>query len=254
MAGLAPFAAISLGAAAVFLRKEFSHKTLEIMLGAAGGMMLGATFFALLLPSMELSAPLGMWSFLPPAVGLLVGALFLRLFDGLLPHMHNLSGTKEGLSTAWQRSILLVTAMALHHIPEGLAVGVSYGAVGIAESATLSTNDATLLTFSIMLQAIPEGLVVAMALRAEGLSAKKSFIFGSLSGITTPFGAVIGAMAASTASQILPISLAFAAGAMLYIIVEDIIPESQTSGHGNAATLAVIGGFILIMAFSTIFA
>ncbi len=259
LAGLAPWAAITLGAGAVFLQREFSRKTLEIMLGAAGGMMLGATFFALLMPSIELSAPLGAWDFAPPAVGLFIGAIFLRIFDSFLPHMHNFSHTKEGLQTAWQRSILLVTAMALHHIPEGLAVGVSYGAVELMHSAgqgsstALTSHDALLLTASIMLQGIPEGLVVSMALRAEGLSAKKSFIFGSISGSTTPIGAAIGAAAASTATQILPIALAFAAGAMLYIIVEDLIPESQASGHGNDATLAVIGGLIIIMTFTTIF-
>ncbi len=255
-AGLGPFLAISLGAAGVFLRKEFSKSTLHLMLGVAAGMMLGATFWALLAPSLALSAELGKLAFVPTMFGLIIGALFLRGFDAILPHTHSLSYTTEGISTNWQRSILLIVAMALHHIPEGLAVGVSYGAVNTeqAMNAGISANSAMVLMLSIMLQGMPEGLVVAIALRGEGMSAAKSFFWGSFSGITTPIGAVIGALATSLSTQILPVALAFAAGAMLYIIIEDIIPESQASGHGNNATLAAIGGLILVMIFNSIFA
>ncbi len=254
-AGLGPFLAIALGAAGVFLRKEFSKGTLELMLGAAAGMMLGATFWSLLIPSLDLSKDLGKFAFLPTMIGLFVGTLFLRGFDALLPHTHNLSNKTEGVSTNLNRSILLILAMALHHIPEGLAVGVSYGVMGTeqAVNADLSMNHALVLMLSIMLQGIPEGLVVAMALRAEGISAAKSFFWGSMSGITTPIGAALGALTISLSTQILPMALAFAAGAMLYIIVEDIIPESQVSGHGNNATLATIVGIVLVMIFNTIF-
>ncbi len=256
LAGLGSWLSISLGAAFIYTRKEFSPRILELMLGAAGGMMLGATFFALLLPAMELSAPWGTWAFIPPVVGLFLGAVFLRLFDAFLPHTHNMSDTTEGLSTSWHRSILLVTAMALHHIPEGLAMGVSYGAIDVAtaqSTAGISLQDAALLTLSMMLQGMPEGTVVAMALLREGLSRNKAFFFGMISGCTTPIGALIGALTTSAVAGFLPVALAFAAGAMLYIIVEDIIPESQASGHGNAATMAVIGGLTLVMIFQTIF-
>ncbi len=274
LAGIGSWFAITLGAACIYTRKEFSPKLLQTMLGIAGGMMLGATFFALLIPSMELSQEhavwlfaSGAWAFIPPVVGLLLGALFLRGFDALLPHTHNQNDITEGISTSWHRSILLVTAMALHHIPEGLALGVSYGAfnTGMSEigangsmqtgaNMALSVQDILLLTASMMLQGIPEGTVVSMALLREGLSRHKAFFFGMLSGCTTPLGALLGLWATGLASQFLPIALAFAAGAMLYIIVEDIIPESQAGGHGNAATMAVIGGLILVMIFQTIFA
>ncbi len=274
LAGIGSWLAITLGAACIFLRKEFSPKLLQLMLGLAGGMMLGATFFALLIPSMELAQehPVwpfasGAWAFIPPVLGLLLGALFLRTFDALLPHTHSQSDTTEGISTSWHRSILLVTAMALHHIPEGLALGVSYGAfttdlgpiatesgAQVATSTALSLQDILLLTASMILQGIPEGTVVSMALLREGLSRNMAFLCGMLSGCTTPIGTVLGLWATGLASQFLPVALAFAAGAMLYIIVEDIIPESQASGHGNAATIAVIGGLIVVMIFQTLFA
>ncbi len=253
-AGLGPFMAISFGAAGIFLRKEFSRKAIEIMLGAAAGMMLGATFWSLIMPSLDLSADFGRLAFLPTMVGLILGTLFLRCFDAILPHTHGLTDTTEGLSTNWHRSILLIAAMALHHIPEGLAVGVSYGAASLEHSMGPSTHEAMLLMLSIMLQGMPEGLVVAVLLRGDGHSPMQSFIWGSLSGITTPIGAAMGAFATGLSTQLLPVALAFAAGAMLYIIVEDIIPESQSSGHGNNATIAVIGGLILIMIFNSVFA
>ncbi len=265
-AGLGSWFSITLGAAFIFTRKEFSRKLLQLMLGAAGGMMLGATFFALLIPSLELSAAHafwgtvgnGLWAFVPTVFGLLLGTIFLRLFDAVLPHVHAENNVTEGMDSSWHRSILLVTAMALHHIPEGLAIGVSYGALNTVDGSTagaaLSFSDAALLTASMMLQGMPEGTVVAMALLREGLSRKTCFLFGMLSGCTTPIGALLGLLGTSLAAQFLPVALAFAAGAMLYIIVEDIIPESQASGHGNAATIAVIGGLILVIIFQTLFA
>ena len=252
LAGLLSWASISLGALVIFVRKDFSRRTMDIMLGLAGGMMLGATFWSLLTPALELSAPLGKLAFGPPLLGLLLGAAFLRGFDHVLPHLHNLTGTTEGMSTAWKRSVLLVTAMALHHIPEGLAIGVGYGAAGLEQSA-MTFASASVLTLSIMLQGVPEGLIVSLALRAEGLSARRACFFGVLTGCTAPLGAVPGALAAGLTAQILPITLGFAAGAMLYIIVEDVIPESQASGHGNEATLAVIFGVIMVMCLDTIF-
>ncbi len=286
LAGLGSWMSIALGAALIYTRKEFSHSFLQIMLGVAGGMMLGATFFALLIPSMELAAQQKLWgasfTFVQPVTGLILGAAFLRIFDALLPHMHGQSAVTEGIQTSWHSSILLVTAMALHHIPEGLAMGVSYGAVNthvtdidtaeMATSAALQMEEVLLLTTSMMLQGIPEGTVVSMALLRQGLSRHKAFFFGVLSGCTTPIGALLGLWGTTLAAQILPTALAFAAGAMLYIIVEDIIPEAQASeqasgqisgqnrqeqaqiqGHGHGATLAILGGLILVIIFQTIF-
>lgn len=251
MAGMGSWLAITLGAAVIFLRREFSRRMQDIMLGTAGGMMLGAAFWGLLNPALEMSAHLKHWAFAPALLGLALGAFFLRGLDKLLPHLHGLSNTQEGISTTWRRSILLVTAMALHHIPEGLAMGVGYGAAGAAE-ASISHGSALVLTLSILLQNIPEGLVVSTALRAEGLSAKKSFFYGMLSGITAPIGAVPGALAAGLMTNILPIALAFAAGAMIYVVVEEVIPEANASGNGNDATLACIAGVALVIILDSV--
>lgn len=251
MAGMGSWLAITAGAAIIFVRREFSRRAQDIMLGAAGGMMLGAAFWGLLTPAMDMSKPLGIWAFSPPLLGLTLGAFFLRGLDKVLPHLHGLSNTREGMSTTWRRSILLVTAMALHHIPEGLAMGVGYGAAGVVE-ATITHSSALVLTLSILLQNIPEGLVVSTALRAEGLSAKKSFFYGMLSGITAPIGAVPGALAAGMMEHILPVALAFAAGAMVYVVVEEVIPEANASGNGNDATLACIGGIALVIILDSV--
>lgn len=250
-AGMGSWLAITAGAAIIFLRREFSRRAQDIMLGAAGGMMLGAAFWGLLTPSLEMSAPLERWAFVPALAGLALGAFFLRGLDKVLPHLHALSNTQEGLSTTWRRSILLVTAMALHHIPEGLAMGVGYGAASV-EEAVITHSSALVLTLSILLQNIPEGLVVSTALRAEGLSAKKSFFYGMLSGITAPLGAVPGALAAGLMTHVLPVTLAFAAGAMIYVVIEEVIPEANASGNGNDATLACIGGIALVMLLDSV--
>lgn len=256
-AGLLSWLSVSLGAALIFTRREFSRRAMDCLLGAAGGMMLGAAFFGLLQPAMELSAHLGRWSFGPIVSGLLLGAAFLWLLDRILPHIHMLQDTTEGISTSWRRSILLVTAMALHHIPEGLAIGVGYGAAA-AENALapsvegLGLSTALVLTFSIMLQNVPEGLVVSTAMRAEGYSARKSCFYGVLSGATAPLGVVPGALAAGLAAGLLPVALSFAAGAMIYVVAEEVIPEANASGNGNMATVSCILGVCLVIALSAL--
>ena len=186
-----------------------------------------------------------------PVAGLLLGAAFLWCLDRVLPHIHMLQDTTEGLSTSWRRSILLVTAMALHHIPEGLAIGVGYGAAGAESMAALGTGagltTALVLTFSIMLQNVPEGLVVSAALRSEGFSARKSCFYGVLSGATAPLGAVPGALAAGITAGLLPVALSFAAGAMIYVVIEELVPEMSEGGHSNRATIAFMVGFCLMM-------
>ncbi|MDD4701844.1 MAG: ZIP family metal transporter [Desulfovibrio sp.] len=257
VAGMFSWLSVSLGAAFIFTRREFSRKAMDCLLGAAGGMMLGAAFFGLLQPAMEMAGHAGRFGFLPVVFGLMLGAAFLLLLDRALPHLHLVQGTTEGISTHWRRSVLLVTAMALHHIPEGLAIGVGYGAAA-AEGAlspsieSLGMSTALVLTLSIMLQNLPEGMVVSTALRAEGHSAKKSFRYGVLSGITAPIGAVPGALAASVATGILPVALAFAAGAMIYVVFEEVIPEANASGNGNAASVSCICGVCLVMALTTL--
>ena len=270
LAGSGSWLSVSLGACIIFLRRDFSRRAMDMLLGAAGGMMLGAAFWGLLTPAMALSAHMGKFAFVPPPIGLALGAAFLWGLDLLLPHLHIHQGKHEGVSTGWQRSILLVLAMALHHIPEGLAMGVGYGAAGLAGSIaavtgsapdaamlmhgaeSVSLTTALMVTFSIMLQNLPEGLVVATALRAEGAPARTACLYGVLSGITAPLGAVLGALTAHITVQLLPIALAFAAGAMLYVVAEEVIPEANASGHGNAATLACIGGVALVICMNTL--
>lgn len=244
-AGVGSWISVSLGAAGIFLRRDFSRRFMDIILGVAGGMMLGAAFWSLLLPSLEMSRHLGRLAFLPPVAGLALGAVCLLILDRLLPHVHPSSGEAEGLSTSWRRSVLLVTAMALHHIPEGLAIGVGYGTAGLTENIALSS--VWVLTASILLQNLPEGLVVSTALRAEGFSAGRAWFYGMLSGATAPLGAVLGIPAATAMAAILPIAPAFAAGAMIYVVVEEVIPGANASGNGNAATLACIGGVALVL-------
>ncbi len=257
VAGIFSWLSVTLGAAFIFTRREFSRKAMDCLLGAAGGMMLGAAFLGLLQPAMEMAGHMGRLGFVPVVFGLLLGAAFLLLLDRALPHLHLVQGTTEGISTSWRRSVLLVTAMALHHIPEGLAIGVGYGAAA-AENAmlgnieSLGMSTALVLTVSIMLQNLPEGMVVSTALRAEGYTAKKSFFYGMLSGVTAPIGAVPGALAAGVTAGILPVALAFAAGAMIYVVFEEVIPEANASGNGNAASVSCICGVCLVMALTTL--
>ncbi|MBQ4568027.1 MAG: ZIP family metal transporter [Desulfovibrio sp.] len=255
IAGLCSWFAVSVGAALIFSRQQFSRKAMDCFLGGAGGMMLAAAFFGLLQPAFELTTHLETWAFVPVTVGLLLGAAFLLGLDRIMPHIHNMQDQPEGLNTRWRRSILLVTAMALHHIPEGLAMGVGYGAAaaqGLAEQGVASLGAALVLTLSLMLQGVPEGLVVATALRGEGVTARNAFLFGSLSGLTAPLGALPGALAAEMTAALLPVALAFAAGAMIYVVVEEVIPEANASGNGNAATLSCIAGLCLVMIISSL--
>lgn len=255
-AGLLSWLSVSLGAALIFTRRAFSRRAMDCLLGAAGGMMLAAAFFGLLRPALELAAHLERLAFLPIVAGLLCGAAFLWLLDRVLPHIHVLQDTTEGIFTQWRRSVLLVTAMALHHIPEGLAIGVSYGAAGAESMAALGTGagltTALVLTFSIMLQNVPEGLVVSAALRSEGFSARKSCFYGVLSGATAPLGVVPGALAAEISAGLLPVALSFAAGAMIYVVAEEVVPEANASGNGNAATVSCIAGVCLVIMLSAL--
>lgn len=238
----------ALGAASVFLFKSISKKTLDGMLGFAAGVMIAASFWSLLAPSIELSEEMGLTPWIPTLVGFLLGGAFLRATDLLLPHLHlNEPMEKaEGIKTSFHKSILLVLAITLHNIPEGLAVGIAFGAVA-AGIPSASLAGAVALAIGIGLQNFPEGLAVSVPLRREGLSRAKSFWYGQLSGAVEPVAGVIGAAAVLSMRSILPYALAFAAGAMIFVVVEEAIPESQSSGNTDIATLGAMVGFAVMM-------
>lgn len=237
----------AVGASVVLWRRSFPQSFLDAMLGFAAGVMIAASFWSLLEPALKLSeqktAP---W--MPVAVGFLVGGGFLRIIDALLPHLHVGFETEEaeGLPTRWRRSVLLVLAVTLHNIPEGLAVGVAFGAVsaGIPEAAL---SGAVALALGIGLQNLPEGVAVSVPLRREGLGPIKSFWYGQLSGAVEPVAAVFGAALATTSLALLPYVLSFAAGAMIFVVVEEVIPEAQRGGRADLVTMACLVGFVSMM-------
>lgn len=238
----------ALGASLVFFAKSLKQELLDGILAFAGGVMIAASFWSLLAPAIEMSEGKTLPSWFPPLTGFLLGALFLYILDKIIPHLHigfEMS-EKEGLRTTWKRSILLVSAITLHNIPEGLAVGVSFGALGSGmDKAALA--GAIGLAFGIGLQNFPEGIAVAMPLRREGISRFKAFWFGQLSGFVEPIAGVLGAAAVIIFQPMLPYALAFAAGAMIYVVVEEVIPESQRAGNTDLATLGAILGFAVMM-------
>ena len=238
----------ALGAATVFPVRKLSRKTLDGMLGFAAGVMIAASFWSLLAPAIEMSEGKDLPAWVPAVVGFLVGAFFLRLADRLLPHLHIGVSIEqaEGIKTKWHRTTLLVLAITLHNIPEGLAVGVAFGAVAAGlPSATLA--GAVALAIGIGIQNLPEGTAVSMPLRRENISRMKSFWYGQLSGAVEPIAGVLGATLVIIAQPILPYALAFAAGAMIFVVIEELVPESQTSGHSHAATMGAILGFAVMM-------
>ena len=239
----------ALGAAMVFFFKSVNQKLLDAMLGMAAGVMIAASFWSLLKPAIELSREVSnMPEWFPALTGFLGGALFLSLIDKLLPHLHlGLSiDQAEGPSTRWQRSVLLVLAITLHNIPEGLAVGVAFGAVAHDISAA-SLGGAVALAIGIVLQNFPQGTSVSVPLRREGMSRKKAFFYGQASGIVEPVFGVLGAFAVLSLRPILPYALAFAAGAMIFVVVEELIPEAHRGGNEDLVSLSVIGGFSIMM-------
>jgi ZIP family zinc transporter len=237
----------ALGAALVFGTKNVPRKVLDAMLGFAAGVMIAASFWSLLAPSISLSAegPLPLW--IPPLIGFLAGGFFLRLVDRVLPHLHPWMplSEAEGIHTSWRRSMLLISAITLHNIPEGLAVGVAFGAVG-AGIPEASLGAAIALSVGIGLQNFPEGAAVAMPLRREGISRSKSFFYGQLSAVVEPIAGVIGAAAVVLAKPILPYALAFAAGAMIFVVAEELVPEAKR-GSPDIAAMSLMVGFAVMM-------
>jgi len=248
LATLFTWAVTALGAAGVFLARQPSRKTLDAMLGFAAGVMIAASFWSLLAPAIEMSG--NDWK--PATVGFMAGGVCLYLIDKILPHLHpGLDVSQaEGIKTSWQRSVLLVLAITLHNIPEGLAVGVAFGAVAHVADPALAkemTLGAIALAIGIGLQNFPEGLAVAMPLRREGMGRLKAFMYGQASGVVEPVAGVLGAWAVLSMEPMLPYALAFAAGAMIFVVVEELIPESQRNGYTDFATLGAMAGFALMM-------
>lgn len=237
------------GASLVFFFKKMNRGLLDAMLGFTGGVMVAASFWSLLNPAIEMSEkmyPSMPW--MPAAVGFLLGALFLFGLDKIMPHLHiNFQENEsEGMKTQWHRTTLLVLAITLHNIPEGLAVGVLFGAAGLGmDGATIA--GAVALAIGIGIQNFPEGFAVAMPLRRQGVSRRKSFYYGQMSAIVEPIFGVLGALAVMYMQPILPFALAFAAGAMIYVVVEEVIPETQRDKFTDVAVLGFIGGFLIMM-------
>ncbi|MBF0572489.1 MAG: ZIP family metal transporter [Desulfamplus sp.] len=238
----------ALGASLVFLFATIKKEIFNGMLGFASGVMIAASFWSLLAPSIAMSEDIGLIPWVPPLIGFLAGGLFLWIVDKTLPHLH--SGMKtsdaEGFKTGWQRSVLLVLAITLHNIPEGLAVGVSFGASGAGLSYATLTG-AIALSIGIGIQNFPEGAAVSLPLRREGFSKLKAFWYGQMSGIVEPIAGVIGAYSVITIRPLLPYALAFAAGAMIYVVVEELIPEGKSDKHSDTATIGAMLGFAIMM-------
>jgi len=241
----------SVGAAMVFFFRRIERHVLNGMLGFAAGVMIAASYWSLLAPAIEMAEEAGNAAWIPATTGFLLGGLFLLSVDKLLPHLHFGHPTEEaeGLQTTWRRSVLLVLAITLHNFPEGLAVGVAFGAVA-AGLPTASLGGAMALAIGIGIQNLPEGAAVSIPLRREGISRFRSFWYGQLSGMVEPIAGVLGAFAVLLIKPILPYALAFAAGAMIYVVVEELIPESQEpchTCHTDVATLGAMLGFAVMM-------
>jgi ZIP family zinc transporter len=242
------WAVTAMGAAMVFFFKSMSRKLLDTMLGFTGGVMIAASFWSLLSPALVMSSNLHVPQWFPAAVGFLAGALFLLALDKLIPHLHiNFAPPeKEGLRANWNKTVLLVVAITLHNIPEGLAVGIGFGAVA-ANIAGADIGAAVALAIGIGLQNFPEGTAVAVPLRRNGLSRMKSFLWGQSSALVEPVAGVIGALFVIYVNAILPYALSFAAGAMVYVVIEEVVPETQRDKYTDYATIGFVMGFITMM-------
>ena len=241
------FLATVIGSAFVFFfRNGISPFYQRICLGFAAGVMIAASVWSLLIPAIEMAEEQGKIGWIPAAGGFILGGLFLYILDKMLPHLHLMSGLTEGLSTQLKKSTLLFLAVTLHNIPEGLAVGLSF-ALAAREGSSLSLSAALVLAIGIGLQNLPEGAAISLPLRKQGVSSQKAFAFGALSGIVEPIAGVLGAILVGSIISIMPWFLAFAAGAMIYVVVEELIPEAQLGEHSDSGTLGVMIGFLIMM-------
>lgn len=253
IAGLFTWGMTALGASLVFFTKKINYTLLDSMMGFAAGVMIAASIWSLLLPAINMAEEQGYIGWIPAVIGFLLGGIFLRICDYFLPHLHIglPKDEAEGIPTDWRRSTLLVLAITLHNIPEGLAIGVLFGAaiqtLDLGMNMSLALAPAIALAIGIGIQNFPEGLAISMPLRRDGMSTGKSFWYGQLSGVVEPVSAVLGAAAVILIQPILPYALAFAAGAMIYVVIEELIPESQMHGNTDIATLGTMIGFSVMM-------
>mgnify|MGYP002554458376 CR=1 FL=1 len=244
---LIPFLGTSLGAACVFfMKKSLSDRVQRSLTGFAAGVMVAASVWSLLIPAIEQSAALGNLSFLPAAVGFWAGVLFLLLLDHTIPHLHRSSEQAEGPKSRLHRTTMMMLAVTLHNIPEGMAVGVTFAGV-LTENTTMSMTGAFALAIGIAIQNFPEGAIISMPLQSQEISKTRAFVYGTLSGIVEPVGAFLTILLTGLVVPLLPYLLSFAAGAMIYVVVEELIPEAQSGEHSNISTIGVAAGFVLMM-------
>ncbi|WP_426742286.1 ZIP family metal transporter [Mediterraneibacter faecis] len=245
---LIPFLGTTLGSACVlFMKNRLNQMVQRALTGFAAGVMVAASVWSLLIPAMEQSEPMGKLSFLPAAAGFWLGVLFLLMLDRAVPHLHMNSSKAEGPKSSLQKQVLLVLAVTLHNLPEGMAVGVVY-AGWLSGDAGITATGALALSLGIAIQNFPEGAIISMPLRAEGVSKGKAFLYGTLSGAVEPVGAALTILAAGFVVPLLPYLLSFAAGAMVYVVVEELIPEMSEGKHSNVGTVLFAAGFTVMMA------
>ena len=244
---LIPFLGTALGAAMVFFMKNSMNKKLEkILLGFASGVMIAASVWSLIIPSINMATEQGKIAWLPAAVGFLLGILFLLVLDSVIPHLHLNSSEPEGIKAKLKRTTMMVFAVTLHNIPEGMAVGVAF-AGAMTQNTGITIAGALALAIGIAIQNFPEGAIISMPLKSEGMSKGKAFMLGVLSGVVEPIGALITILLTNLVVPVLPYLLSFAAGAMIYVVVEELIPEAQDGEHSNLATVGVAIGFVIMM-------
>lgn len=244
---LIPFLGTTLGASFVFLMKnKLNEKVEKILLGFASGVMVAASVWSLLIPSIDMSSSQGKIAWLPATIGFALGIAFLLLLDNIIPHLHLESTKPEGPKSKLKKTTMMVLAVTLHNIPEGMAVGVSFAGV-LAKNSGITLAGAFALAIGIAIQNVPEGAIISMPLKSEGMSKGKSFLYGTLSGIVEPIGAFITLALTGLIEVTLPYLLSFAAGAMIYVVVEELIPESQNGEHSNIGTIGFAIGFLIMM-------
>lgn len=244
---LVPFLGTTLGSATIFFMKDkINNKIQKLLLGFAAGVMIAASIWSLIIPSINMATEQGKKPWLPSAIGFLAGIVFLLILDSIIPHIHLETDKPEGIKAKLKKTTMLVFAVTLHNIPEGMAVGVVI-AGALSQNTGITLAGAFALAIGIAIQNFPEGAIISMPLKSEGISKSKAFIYGTLSGIVEPIGAIITILLTNTVIPILPYILSFAAGAMIYVVVEELIPESQTGEHTNIGTIGVAIGFVIMM-------
>lgn len=242
-----PFLGTTIGSAVVFfMRKEMNQKVEKMLLGFAAGVMIAASVWSLLIPAIDMAEEQGRVAWIPATVGFLGGMAFLLVLDSLIPHLHLESKEPEGVKSNLKKTTMLVLAVTLHNIPEGMSVGVTFAGALIGNTGVTMAG-AFALAVGIAIQNFPEGAIISMPLRSEGVSRLRAFVYGALSGVVEPVGALITILLAKQIVPALPYMLAFAAGAMIYVVVEELIPESQTGEHSNIGTIGVAVGFVIMM-------